>query len=135
MTNNGQQRVARRTNTTQHRTVLSTVLSMFGKAVFIPFPNINVLSRAGSSKISHTHFPGCFQKNTTYLFLTKHHPTCLHQQKHPPIRQFPEKYHMTQLSLQKNQKCPLRAGTEMILWLFSLLLLVFWITLIGSLEY
>jgi hypothetical protein len=32
---------------------------------------------------------------------------CLFQQKHPLIRQLPENHHMTQLSLQRNQKYPL----------------------------
>lgn len=56
------------------------------------------LSSVCSSKISHSLFPGSFQKNTT----------CLLQQKHPLIREFPEKHHVIQLSLQRNQKFPLQ---------------------------
>ena len=43
---------------------------------------------------SHVLFPGSFQKNTM----------CLFSAKHPLITQFSEKRHMTQLSLQRNQK-------------------------------
>ena len=50
-----------------------------------------VLSSIHSSKTSHALFPGCLQKNTTCLFLANYHPTCLLQQKHTLLRQFPEK--------------------------------------------
>lgn len=62
------------------------------------FQTSHVLSRVCSSKTSHAPFPGIFQKNTTCLFSTKH----------PLIRQFPEEktHHITQLSLQINQKFP-----------------------------
>ena len=69
-----------------------------------PFQTSRVLSSISSSKTSHALFPGCLKKTTTCLFLAKHPPTCLLQHKHPLIRQFPEKHHMTQLSLQRNQK-------------------------------
>jgi hypothetical protein len=38
---------------------------------------------------------------------------CLLQQKYPFIRQFPEKYHVTQLSLQRNQEFPLQSTAAM----------------------
>jgi hypothetical protein len=50
-----------------------------------------------SSKTSHALSPSNFQKNTT----------CLLSAEHTLIRQFLEKHHMTQLSLQWNQKFPL----------------------------
>jgi hypothetical protein len=43
-----------------------------------------------------------------YLFSAKHPPSCLLQQKHILIRQFPEEDLMTQLSLQRNEKFPLQ---------------------------
>jgi hypothetical protein len=37
--------------------------------------------------------------------------------KHPLLRQFPEKHHMTQLSLHRNQKFPLQMVPD-IIWIF-----------------
>jgi hypothetical protein len=42
------------------------------------------------------------------LFSEKHPPTNLLQQKYPLIRQFPEKHHMIQVTLQRNQNFPLQ---------------------------
>jgi hypothetical protein len=85
-----------KTNTTQHRP-LSVGLYLY------PFQISHVLSGFYSSIISHTPFPGCFQKNTMSLFSAKHPPACLLQQKHPLIRQFPVKYPMIQLCLHRNR--------------------------------
>jgi hypothetical protein len=46
------------------------------------------------------------------LFSAKHLPRSLLQRKHPLIRQFPEKHHMIQLSLQRNQKFTLHPTPE-----------------------
>ena len=57
-----------------------------------------------SAKHHMIFFQAASRKNTTCPFSAKHPPMCLLQQKHPLIRQFPEKHHMTQLSFQRNQK-------------------------------
>jgi hypothetical protein len=65
-------------------------------------------------------FPGSFQKNTICLFSAKHPATYLLQQKHPLIRQFPEKHHVTQSSLQRNQKPPPQLSLKIFLDLINL---------------
>lgn len=97
MANDDQKKVARRTNTTQHR-------PPYVGLYLCPFQTSCVLSSIRSSKTSHALFPGSFQKGTMCLFLTKHPPMYLLKQKHHLTRQFPEKYHMTQLPFQRNQK-------------------------------
>lgn len=70
-----------------------------------PLQTSRVFSSIHASKISHGLSPGCFQQNTHI---------CSQQNIPPPnvsvsaklIRQFPGKHHMTQLSLQRNQKFP-----------------------------
>ena len=59
---------------------------------------------SGLPKTPHALFPACFRKNTTGLFSTKYPPKFLLQQKNRYITQFQEKYHMRQLSVQRNQK-------------------------------
>ena len=51
-----------------------------------------------SSKTPHALSPGSFRKPSSPMSVSA---------KHPLIRQFPEKHHMTQLGLQQNQKFPL----------------------------
>ena len=70
MTNNDQQRMVRRTNTTQHHP-LSVGLYLY------PFQTSHVLSSVCYSKTSHAPFSGSFQKSTTCLFSAKHSPMCL----------------------------------------------------------
>jgi hypothetical protein len=63
-----------------------------------PYKTSPVLSSICSNKTSLAPFPGSFQENISVF------------RKHSLIRQFPEKKkknHMTQLSLQRNQKFPL----------------------------
>jgi hypothetical protein len=69
ITTNDQQRVARRTNTTQHHP-LSVGFYLY------PFQTSHVLSRVCSSKTQHVLFPGCLHKTTMCLFSEKHPPTC-----------------------------------------------------------
>ena len=64
------------------------------------FQTSGVLSMSTLEK-HHSLFLGGFQKNAT----------CLFSAKHPLKRQFPEKHHMTQLSLQRNQKFPLQSSS------------------------
>jgi hypothetical protein len=66
------------------------------------------LSNVPSRETSHDPFPGSFQKNTMCLFSVKTHSHVSASAKHPLIGQFPEKYYMTQLNLQRNQKFPLQ---------------------------
>jgi len=80
MTDKDQQRVAMWTNATASSTVCWVVLT--------PFPSICC------SKAPHVPFPGSFQKNST----------CLFSAKHPLMRGYPEKYHMTQPNLQKESR-------------------------------
>ena len=89
--------MARRTNGVQQHP-LSVGLHLY------PFQASSVLLSICSSNTSEASFPGSFQKNTTCLLSAKQPPTYLLQQKHPLIRQFSEKHHMTQQSLQRNQK-------------------------------
>lgn len=98
--NEGQQIVARVTNATQHCPVCVTLY-------LYHFQTSNILSSVHSRKPSDAPFPGNFQKSTTYLFSEKHPPTCLLHQRHPFIKPFPEKHHMTQASLLRKQKFPL----------------------------
>ena len=81
-----QQRVVRQTNT-------KSLFTVFGLHL-LSFQTSRVLSRIHSNKTSRVLSPGIIQKYTM----------CLFPAKHPLIRQFPEKYHMTQLSFQRNQK-------------------------------
>lgn len=78
--NKDQQRVARQTKARVSFTLCWVIL--FQTSHFL------------SSQTLHALLPGSFQKNTM----------CLFSAKHPLITQFSEKRHMTQLSLQRNQK-------------------------------
>jgi hypothetical protein len=55
-------------------------------------------------------FQAASRKNTTCPFSAKHPPMCLLQQKHPLIRQFPEKHHITQMGLQRNEESTSMTG-------------------------
>lgn len=46
---------------------------------FIPFSSIACTLVSTLAKLRMPFFLGCFQKNTTYLFLVEHPPTCLLQ--------------------------------------------------------
>jgi hypothetical protein len=60
----------------------------------------HVFFQASALGKHHMPFFQTASQKTTSQFSTKHPPMCLLQQKHPLIRQ----HHMTQLSLQRNQK-------------------------------
>ena len=85
--------------------VFVVVHSRFGLYLY-PFQTFHILSSFCSSKMSHALFPGYFPKNTTCIFLAKY----------PLLRQFPEKHHMAQLSLQRNQKFPLQLTYDECIW-------------------
>jgi hypothetical protein len=72
--NADQQRIARHSTTIQYH-LLSVELYLYA------FQTLLILSSVWSSKTTHALFLGSFQKNTTCLFLAKHPPTCLLQQK------------------------------------------------------
>ena len=52
------------------------------------FRTSHVLSSICARKVSHTPFPGSFQKNMTCLFSTKHPPRCLQHSKTSPPKTF-----------------------------------------------
>jgi hypothetical protein len=68
------------------------------------FPNSTCLSSIHTSKTSHALSPGMQLPEKHHVSVrskTSSHVSAL--AKHPLRRQFPAKYHMTQLSLQQNQ--------------------------------
>ena len=87
--------MARWTNTTQHHPFT------IGPHLYL-FQTSHILSSICPSKTSHSLFQAASRKIP--CLLAKHPPMCLLQQKHPLITQFPEKHHMTQLSLQRNHE-------------------------------
>ena len=101
MTNNDQQRMISYTNITQ------SCLPSFGLHLF-PFQTLCAFLCVLYQNIACPFILGYFQKNTMYLFSAEHAPMCMLNQNQPLIRQFPEKHHMTQLSLLRNQKFPLK---------------------------
>lgn len=84
-TNNDQQRIIRWRNFIES-CPLSVGLYLYS------FQASHILSNVYSSKISHAPFPDCFPLPKKKLFLVKHLPICLLQQKHSLIRQFPDLY-------------------------------------------
>jgi hypothetical protein len=61
----------------------------------------HVFSQESAPAKHHMPFSQAASRKTRRLFSAKYPPTYLLQQKHPLIRQFPEKHHMAQLSLQR----------------------------------
>lgn len=121
MTNDDQQRTVRCTSTTQHHP-LSVGLYLY------PFQN-HMFSQASTlAKASHALYPGCFLS----LFLAKHPSTCLLQQKHPLIRQFPEKKSRDTTESPRNHKFCFRMC--LLLWDGILSLLDLSIDKTGSLK-
>ena len=69
----------------------------------------HIFSQALTPVMDHITFFKVGSRKKNCLFLAKHLPKCL-LQKNPLIRQFPEKKnHMTKLTFQRIQKCPLQA--------------------------
>ena len=110
-----QQRMARRTNARALSTVevyLYPFLSITYPLKFLFLENVTcyffqAASRKTGCICSHQKILShvCFSKTSSHVSASA---------KHPLIRQFPEKHHMAQLSLQRNQKFPLHIWQEYI---------------------